>query len=81
MLIFSPLISPLTLELPASDELLAIENAEILHQNGFDIEVNGGDSERNRRMKLVAQPVSKSTVFDLKGFFLCLPLHIRGFHD
>ena len=67
LILFSP-ISPIPLELPASDELVAIENAEVLHQNGFEIEVNGGDMDGNRRLKLVAQPVSKTTVFDLKGF-------------
>ena len=58
------------LELSASDVLLAIENAEVLRKNGFDIEVEEVDEEESRRLKVVAQPVSKETVFDLKGLAL-----------
>ena len=61
--------SPKELELTASDEILVHENMETLRQNGFDIDTEGSstsDSGR-RRLRLVAQPVSKSTVFDVKG--------------
>ncbi|TFK38593.1 hypothetical protein BDQ12DRAFT_651711 [Crucibulum laeve] len=55
------------LELTASDELLAIENIEVLHQNGFELEVDeDGCSGQGSRLKLTAQPTSKSTVFDMK---------------
>ncbi|KAJ7590681.1 DNA mismatch repair protein [Mycena floridula] len=62
------LFRPQPLELTAADEMLAIENIEVLRQNGFEIDVedeieNDGPSSR---LKLVAQPVSKSTTFDMK---------------
>ncbi|EKM52503.1 uncharacterized protein PHACADRAFT_260955, partial [Phanerochaete carnosa HHB-10118-sp] len=63
------LIRPKLLELTASDELLALENIDILRQNGFEIDTEGGSEEQGesrRRLRLVAQPVSKSTVFDIK---------------
>ena len=48
--------------------MLAIENIDILKQNGFEIDVGPENaiSEGNRLM-LTAQPVSKSTTFDMKG--------------
>ena len=61
---------PKDLELTASDELLALDNLEILRQNGFEIDTEGSsnDDDATRcRLRLVAQPVSKSTVFDVKG--------------
>lgn len=62
------LIRPNPLELTASDEVVALENVDILRQNGFEIDVEEDDGLGNsrRRLILVAQPVSKSTVFDLK---------------
>jgi DNA mismatch repair protein PMS2 len=67
------------LELTAADELLAIENVDVLRKNGFEVEVDGekevgSDSDdvapaQGGRLKLTAQPVSKSTVFDMKGTF------------
>jgi DNA mismatch repair protein PMS2 len=59
---------PQVVELTASDELLAIENIDILRQNGFEVEVDSeGEHGRGNRLKLVAQPISKRTVFDMKG--------------
>lgn len=61
---------PRALELTATDELVAIESMDVLRQNGFEIETEEGDTEhdgRRCRLKLVAQPVSKATVFDTKG--------------
>ena len=59
---------PQQMELTASDELLAIENTEVLRQNGFEIDVdNEGECGRGNKLKLVALPISKSTVFDMKG--------------
>ena len=49
----------------AADELLAIENMDVLRQNGFEVEVDNG--EGTHHLKLVAQPVSKDTTFDMKG--------------
>ena len=51
----------------AADEVLAIENIEILRQNGFEVEVEDEDEVGGHRLKLVAQPVSKDTAFDMKG--------------
>jgi DNA mismatch repair protein PMS2 len=56
------------MELTASDELLAMENMDVLRQNGFEVEVDGeGECGHGCRLKLTAQPISKSTVFDMKG--------------
>ncbi|THH15413.1 hypothetical protein EW146_g5056 [Bondarzewia mesenterica] len=61
------LFRPRELELTAADELLAIENIDILKQNGFEIDIGDDMESRDaQRVKLVAQPVSKSTVFDMK---------------
>jgi DNA mismatch repair protein PMS2 len=61
-------IRPQFLELTAADELLAIENIEMLRQNGFEVvEVDDPNTGLGHRLQLVAQPVSKSTDFDMKG--------------
>ncbi|KDR71586.1 hypothetical protein GALMADRAFT_75007 [Galerina marginata CBS 339.88] len=61
------LFRPRPLELTASDEMLALENMGILRQNGFEIDVEEEQSVgQGSRLKLTAQPVSKSTVFDMK---------------
>ncbi|KAF9066496.1 hypothetical protein BDP27DRAFT_1423871 [Rhodocollybia butyracea] len=77
------LFKPRTLELTASDELIALENMDILRLNGFELGIIGGSHEddddvemletdesqqnrANRKLNLVAQPVSKSTVFDMR---------------
>jgi DNA mismatch repair protein PMS2 len=62
---------PQAVELTASDELLAVENLDTLRQNGFEIEVDSdGECGRGSKLKLTAQPISKSTVFDMKGWSL-----------
>ncbi|PFH47230.1 hypothetical protein AMATHDRAFT_152687 [Amanita thiersii Skay4041] len=66
------LFKPQPLELTAADELVAIENVDALRQNGFELEAtreeDGCNSEFGQvaRLRLVAQPVSKSTTFDMK---------------
>ncbi|THU96806.1 hypothetical protein K435DRAFT_722494 [Dendrothele bispora CBS 962.96] len=71
------LFRPQPLELTASDELVALENLDILKKNGFELEVREDDPDvqmmddetsgtQTRRLSLVAQPVSKSTVFGMK---------------
>ncbi|KAF8881692.1 MutL C terminal dimerization domain-containing protein [Gymnopilus junonius] len=61
------LFKPRSLELTASDEMTAVENIEVLRQNGFEVEIEEEDSDgHGSRLKLTAQPVSKSTVFDMK---------------
>ena len=54
------------LELTASDELLAMENIEVLRQNGFEIEIDEVAGLGNK-LHLAAKPMSGSTVFDMKG--------------
>ncbi|KAJ3747567.1 hypothetical protein DFH05DRAFT_821716 [Lentinula detonsa] len=69
------------LELTASDELVALENLDVLKLNGFELEVAGDGQEddqdieivdddhhnqTHRKLRLIAQPVSKSTVFDMR---------------
>ncbi|KAK0481600.1 hypothetical protein IW261DRAFT_1471496 [Armillaria novae-zelandiae] len=65
------LFRPQLLELTAADELLTLERLDILKQNGFEVE--GGDqyedvedAETGSKLRLTAQPVSKSTVFNMK---------------
>lgn len=61
------LFRPQPLELTAADELLAIENLGVLQQNGFEVNVDDQTgSGLGHRLQLVAQPVSKSTNFDMK---------------
>ncbi|KAF7416356.1 hypothetical protein PC9H_002621 [Pleurotus ostreatus] len=69
------LIKPLNLELTAADEIVALENIEVLRNNGFDVvttqddEENASDSSScptRRRLQLIAQPVSKDTIFGVK---------------
>lgn len=54
------------LELTAADELVALENMGVLQQNGFEVAIEE-DQPAGRRLKLVAQPVSKQTEFDIQG--------------
>jgi len=67
------ILRPQPLELTAADELLAVENIEVLRQNGFDVNVDeDAGSGLGHRLELVAQPVSKSTNFDMKGAIFSL---------
>ncbi|KAI0823883.1 hypothetical protein BC628DRAFT_1382209 [Trametes gibbosa] len=59
------LFQPQVLELTAADELVALENIDILRQNGFELEVCE-DRPPGQRLRLDARPISKSTVFDTK---------------
>ena len=76
------LFRPRPLELTAADELVAKENISILKENGFEVvsgsspedrhglDPDGGDHKAEHeggKLHLVAQPVSKNTVFDMKG--------------
>ncbi|KAG1880998.1 hypothetical protein F4604DRAFT_1749317 [Suillus subluteus] len=62
------LFRPEPLELTAADEILAVENIDVLKRNGFEVVRQGGDDDDDDegRLHLVAQPVSKDTVFDMK---------------
>ena len=56
------------LELTAADELLAMENIEVLRQNGFVIEIDeAAPVGQGSRLHLAAKPTSGSTDFDMKG--------------
>lgn len=59
-------LRPRTLDLSASDELVVFDNLDILKSNGFDIQIDE-DATSGNRCQLVSLPLSKSTVFDLKG--------------
>jgi len=65
------LYRPIPLELTAADELVAVDNMDVLRQNGFEVVVSGDHDEDDlaeggRQLNLVAQPISKNTVFDMK---------------
>ncbi|KIR97935.1 DNA mismatch repair protein PMS2 [Cryptococcus deuterogattii 2001/935-1] len=61
------LIKPRALHLTAGDEIVAMENIDILNANGFDVHVDETKpAGRGERISLLAIPVSKETVFDLK---------------
>lgn len=69
------LFRPQPLNLTAADELVALENIDVLKRNGFEVspvEVSAGidcdeeESSPSARLHLIAQPVSKDTVFDMK---------------
>jgi len=48
--------------------MLALENIDVLRQNGFEIDVDDSPVEGDsHRLRLLSIPVSKSTVFDIKG--------------
>ncbi|EIW57082.1 DNA mismatch repair protein MutL [Trametes versicolor FP-101664 SS1] len=59
------LFHPQVLELTAADELVALENVDVLRQNGFELAVCE-DRPPGQRVQLEARPISKSTVFDTK---------------
>ncbi|KAF8520420.1 hypothetical protein BU17DRAFT_46831, partial [Hysterangium stoloniferum] len=72
------LLKPRTLELTAADEMVAMENVDVLRNNGFEVLIDENAPAGNgERIKLVAQPVSKSTTFDMKD--LAELLHLM--HD
>ncbi|KAF8688570.1 DNA mismatch repair protein MutL, partial [Rhizoctonia solani] len=49
------------------DELIAIDNMDVLNKNGFVIQVDKEAVEGERpKVRLVAQPMSKGTMFDMK---------------
>jgi len=61
-------VRPKILELSIVDELTAIDNMGVLNKNGFVIQVDKEAEEGERpKVRLVAQPMSKDTMFDMKG--------------
>ncbi|KAI6098784.1 hypothetical protein EDD16DRAFT_1498226 [Pisolithus croceorrhizus] len=60
------LFRPQSLNLTAADELVALENIDVLKRNGFEVGPVEEESSPSARLHLIAQPVSKDTVFDMK---------------
>lgn len=58
------LLRPQAIELAPSDELVAVEHAEWLKVNGFEIAVDEAQAP-GRRVRLLSKPMSKDTVFDV----------------
>ncbi len=58
---------PRQLSLSAADRLVAMENMDVLQRNGFEVGVAKDGRGTTEELVLIAQPVSKSTVFDMKG--------------
>lgn len=59
---------PRSLELTAADELVAIENMDLLQQNGFELQVDeAAAAGQGTKLKVTAIPVSKSTEFGMTG--------------
>ncbi|KAH9819432.1 hypothetical protein DFH28DRAFT_956022 [Melampsora americana] len=56
------LLTPRILDLPAAEELTAMEHRDLLEMNGFGISIDE-DAPVGQRLKLVAQPVSRDTVW------------------
>lgn len=71
---------PQPLQLTAADELLAIENIDVLRRNGFEVDVDGDwDGVPGQgRLKLISQPVSKRTDFDMKGDIWMISVRSRS---
>lgn len=63
--------SPRTIEMTASEEMVAIDNLDILKLNGFDIQVDY-EAPPTQRIKIISQPVSKNTMFNTKGRHNCI---------
>ncbi|GAA6036714.1 hypothetical protein JCM8097_003443 [Rhodosporidiobolus ruineniae] len=61
------LLAPRVLNLPSHDEITAMEHLDLLRLNGFDVVVDE-EADVGERVKLLAQPVSKNTVFDVGDF-------------
>ncbi|GAA5824001.1 hypothetical protein JCM5353_007053 [Sporobolomyces roseus] len=61
------LLAPRVLNLPSHDEITAIEHIDLLRLNGYDVVVDE-DADVGERVKLLAQPVSNKTVFDIADF-------------
>ncbi|KIL56445.1 hypothetical protein M378DRAFT_89291 [Amanita muscaria Koide BX008] len=61
------LFKPRPLELTAADELVAIENIDVLVDNGFEVEVDEtAAAGQGARLQVTAFPISKSTEFGMK---------------
>jgi len=60
------LFRPRVLELTAADEFVELENMTVLQQNGFEVGLEV-DQPAGRRLRLLAQPVSKNTEIDVQG--------------
>ncbi|BGP33218.1 ATP-binding mismatch repair protein [Rhodotorula toruloides] len=61
------LLAPRSLGLPSADEITTMEHIDLLRLNGYEVAIDE-DAQIGERVKLVAQPVSKETVFDVGDF-------------
>ncbi|OJA16679.1 hypothetical protein AZE42_12690 [Rhizopogon vesiculosus] len=61
------LFRPELLELTAADKILAVENMDVLKRNGFGVVRQGDEGKEEGSLHLVVQPMSKDTVFNMKG--------------
>ncbi|ORX47224.1 DNA mismatch repair protein MutL [Hesseltinella vesiculosa] len=59
------LIKPQHIDLTPSEELIVMDNTDIFHANGFDIQVDP-EQEPTHRIKIVSQPFSRNTMLDKK---------------
>jgi DNA mismatch repair protein PMS2 len=65
------------LELSIVDELTAIDNLDVLKKNGFVVQVDKHAPEGERpKLRLAAQPMSKNTMFDMKGECSATAMHL-----
>ncbi|WVQ82773.1 hypothetical protein IAT38_004905 [Cryptococcus sp. DSM 104549] len=73
------LIRPRPLQLTAGDEIVAMENLDILHSNGFGVKIDEEKpAGRGERVSLMAMPISKDTVFDFRDLEQLLHLLSDG---
>jgi DNA mismatch repair protein PMS2 len=63
-----PLVVPRALDLMAMDEIAVMDNLGVLKRNGFVVDVDL-EAPMGRRCKLISLPMSKETIFDIKGMF------------
>lgn len=60
-----PLVTPLTLDISAIDEITVISNITVFEKNGFKIEFDD-DEPPGKKCKLTSIPISKSTHFGVE---------------
>lgn len=51
-----------------------MENLDVLQRNGFEVGVSEDGRGATEELVLIAQPVSKSTVFDMRGASIPIPI-------
>ncbi|BFZ59424.1 ATP-binding mismatch repair protein [Saitoella coloradoensis] len=61
-----PLVRPKALDLTAIEELVVAENLDVVRRNGFEVVVDD-DGPTGRKCTLIGLPMSKNTIFTVKG--------------